>query len=130
MTWSLHLNTCNLGTDFRLATNPFTGESIRMPLDIGLTDMERSNVRELLSRRNATSPDPDGYRRIKFPKGGTVSIAIGTLDDPHPCRAFAVEFEEFTPEVAAFVFDLARRQFVNRVYHRPGCRSPHPASGE
>jgi hypothetical protein len=56
----------------------------------------------------ASNPDPDRYRKIHCKDGGVASISIGTLEDPDPCIAFAVEFERLTPEVALFVFNIAR----------------------
>jgi hypothetical protein len=108
MTIRLHLHTCNIGQTSRTYENPFNGARVEFPVDPGLNDLERANVRKLMMEMQGSSPDSDGYRKILCGDGGAVSICIGTLDDPDPCVAFAVEFNRLTSEVALFVFNLAR----------------------
>jgi hypothetical protein len=108
MTFSLNLHTCNLGGTSRIGENPFTGEPVEFHIDKGLTEAERESVRKLLLDMQASCPDPDRYRKIHCKDGGIVSICIGTLEDPDPCVAFAVEFECVTADIGIFVFNVTR----------------------
>ncbi len=53
----LHLQSCNLGTHVRKVKNPFTGEALAVPIDLGLTSSERDAVRALLAEVGASPPD-------------------------------------------------------------------------
>lgn len=107
MDFSLHLHTCNLGTQVRKGKNPFTGEVVEFPIDPGLTSAERSAVRALLKEAGASEPDPDNYRRVTFKDKSTVNVAAGALDRKEPCVAFAVECSALTLKVVSLIHDLA-----------------------
>lgn len=107
MTFTLHLHTSNLGDKSRIGQNPFTGEPLEFHIDNGLTEAERENVRKLLIDMAASNPDSDRHRKIHCKDGGVASISIGTLEDPDPCIAFAVECDRLTADVAVFVFKVA-----------------------
>jgi hypothetical protein len=107
--FSLHLHTCNLGTAVREAVNPFTGEVLKIPVDLGPTATEIDAVRDFLTESRAGELDPDTYCRIDLPDGSKVNVAIGTLGQKHPCIAFAVECFALTDDTVSFVLELAKR---------------------
>ena len=110
MGFSLHLHTCNLGTEIRMCQNPFTGEAISIPRDPGLTLDESQAVRRLLEEVEAGEPDADTYRHIEFADGSLVSVAVGRLlAEGAACRALAVECSVLTASVADFLYALASR---------------------
>jgi len=76
MSYSLHFHTCNLGTETRDATNPFTGEKTVFHIDDGLTKAERQATLDLLTRFSATEPDPDGYYYIDTSDGAHIASAL------------------------------------------------------
>jgi len=106
-TYGLHLHSCNLEAGTRTVTNPFTGKPIEIPRDGGLTQAERATATKLLSDVRASPVDPDGYRKISFTDGSTLSVGIGTLETSQPCIAFVVEFESLSEAVLSFIFMLA-----------------------
>jgi hypothetical protein len=107
--FTLHLHTCSLGTKVRTCRNPFTEQSIAVPIDCGQTKTERQTVGALLEEVGAGEPDSDSYRRVELPDGSIVSVAVGTLADDAACVAFAVECSALTAEVASFLHALASR---------------------
>jgi hypothetical protein len=109
MAFGLALHTCNLGTATRNVVNPFTREPIEIAIDPGLTIAERDAVRSFLSDCKAGEPDPDTFCKINLNDGCIVNVAIGTLDQEHPCIGFAVECSALTSDGAFFVLELAKR---------------------
>ena len=107
--FELHLHTCNLGSAVRLTANPFTGEPIEVPLDVGLTAEQQSAVRALLVEAGAEEPDPDGYRRVRLPDGAIISVLGPPDEEWASCVALAVECRALTQGVADFVHKLAQR---------------------
>ncbi len=108
MSFGLHLHTCNLGTTARQATNPFTGEPVEFPIDVGLSDSETDAVEAFLADNGASEPDPDSYCRVEL-SGDVVNVAVGGLYDAEPCVAFAIECSDLNQTVAQFVHELACR---------------------
>jgi hypothetical protein len=105
----LHLQSCNLGTQVREVKNPFTGEVLVVPIDLGLTASERDAVRALLAEAGASPPDPDTYCRVVLRDGNRVDVAVGGLYTDATPMAIAVEYNALSPEVASFVHALASR---------------------
>jgi len=108
MSFSLHFHTCNLGTETRDATNPFTGEKTVFHIDEGLTKSERQATIDLLTSFSATEPDPDGYYYLDTSDGARVGVGAPTLATADKCVAFAVECDKLTPEAAAFLLRLSQ----------------------
>jgi hypothetical protein len=106
--FTLHLQSCNLGTKVRMLRNPFTNEPVVAHIDHGLTATERQVVRELLEEVKAGEVDPDSYRRVKLPDGSLVDVGVGSPDD-NTCGAFAVDCSDLTDQVASFLHTLASR---------------------
>jgi hypothetical protein len=107
--FTLHLQSCNLGTEVRMLRNPFTNEPVVAHIDHGLTATERQAVRELLEEVKAGEVDPDFYRRVKLPDGSLVDVGVGTLYDENTCGAFAVDCSDLTDQVVSFLHTLASR---------------------
>jgi hypothetical protein len=107
--FTLHLQTCNLGTKVRMLRNPFTNDPVVAHIDQGLTATERQAVRELLEEVKAGEVDPDAYRRVKLPDGSLVDVGVGSLYDETTCGAFAVDCSDLTDQVASFLHTLASR---------------------
>jgi hypothetical protein len=105
----LDMHTCNLGDQTTETINPFTGDVIVIPIDFGLTSKERMSVRDFLAESGASAPDPDDYCRVMLPRGNSVNVDVGTLYTDVPCRGFAAEYSVLAPEVASFLYELARR---------------------
>lgn len=108
MPLTLHLHASHLGDQAREATNPFTGEKLRVPSDEGLSAAEREAVLELLSRNAATDPDPDGYYYVQLADDCRIGIGAPTLSSQRPCVGIGFECDRLTDTAIQFLFELSR----------------------
>ena len=108
------LHTCRLGDRIREATNPFTGERIRIHIDDGLTSAELAAVRKHFDAYGVQGPEPEGEGyALYLPSNGSVRFRGGPdLDDTVSCAltGYAVEIvvSELSDDVLGFVHDVAR----------------------
>jgi hypothetical protein len=93
------LHTCNLGTKTRHVTNPFTGESLTMPIDEGMEPEEIEAASAVMNLAGASDPDPDNYRTVWFTEGNWACVALDPI-------GAAIE-GGVTLDIAEFIFRLA-----------------------
>ena len=93
MGFGLGLHTCNLGDAVQEWVNPFTGETIRAAVDVGLSDTERASLFRLLAELRADGPDDSGYRRLRTSGNGDIGIYFGWPKDADPIRGIMLEIE-------------------------------------
>ena len=86
--YSFCAHTLNFGSIFRSVVNPFTGASVNMPIDRGMTDEEAKAVREVFKNNGIEGPEPEleGYAtygdngsslRFRCQKFDTINSIIG-----------------------------------------------------
>jgi hypothetical protein len=111
--FSLSLHTCNLGSAVRVGTNPFTGQSVSFPIDLGLTAEERDAVMQFITQSGGGEPDPDFFRRVQVADGNSVDVCGCDLNSDIPCSGLAVDCSDLSLPVATFVYGLAIRGNVS-----------------
>ena len=95
------LHTCNLGTKARHVTNPFTGESLTMPIDEGMKPEEIEAASAVMDLAGASNPDPDNYRTVWFTERTWACVALDPI-------GAAIDVEGgLTIDIAEFIFRLA-----------------------
>ncbi|MCA9077672.1 MAG: hypothetical protein KDA93_21780 [Planctomycetaceae bacterium] len=72
--------------------NPFTGESLEIPIDDGLTETELESLITVFVNNRVEGPEPDceGYARYDD-DGGDIRFRGGELDGSNPIIGFMVE---------------------------------------
>jgi len=118
--------TCNLSSKYRTGTNPFTGQTMKFPLDDGLTVEEHTSMTKQLVEMQASEVDPDGYCKIRCIDGREFNISVGPIDADIPFVACDVEINVLTPDVITSLFRLARS--ANMAITRQCCGPPRVAS--
>ncbi len=108
MTIFLSLHTCNLSTRSRTGTNPFTGATEKFPVDHGLTEAEREQVRDALAQMGAVDADSEGYRKIECADGGEFNVGTAGIDNESPFVGCHIEIEALTRQVLNSMLKLAR----------------------
>ncbi len=107
MSFSLAFLTCNLSDAVREGVNPFTGEKVRAPVDVGLNPDEFATLFQALKVLNATGPDESGYH-YAYLADEYVGIGAGDVNDSFPRRGFAVEVEgNLSVPIAEILWTLA-----------------------
>lgn len=109
--YSFHLHTRNLGDTVRKTTNPFTGETIEVPIDDGLSQAERDALAKVLSTHGFKGPEPEGEGyALYLPNDQSVRIRGGELDGTRRITGFAVEIVvvELNEDILKIVLDMAR----------------------
>jgi hypothetical protein len=108
MSFDIFFKTCNLGTQRESRKNPFTGETVSVPVDEGLTDAQKSAFRHLLHTLNASGPDRFGCYVLDFADGGYAEVSAQGLDGPDKCDGCMAAVSSLSPQLVQFLFDLGR----------------------
>jgi len=100
------LNTCHLSNEFEDSTNPFTGESIKVPLGETITQDERKALMEFISSYGE-GPDEIGFCRFDLGEHGTVVFQLyGIEDDDYDFRSGSFTLNSLSHELSATIFEM------------------------
>ncbi len=99
------LYSLNLSENTREQTNPFTGESIDVPLDYGLSVEEKRELRDYFRSLGGNTVDENGFRHIRLAENDNIRFRdYGLLEDEKALSAIAFEYENINYAVAEILF--------------------------
>ena len=108
MSFDILYHTRNLGTRTAKRKNPFTGKMQSVPVDDGLTDTERADVRKLPRSAAAANPDEFGCYAVEFKDGGSAEVFASELAGTEQCDGLMVSLHGLTLAVVGFLYELCR----------------------
>jgi hypothetical protein len=108
--YSFCLHTCRLGDKVKRITNPFTGEILEVPIDIGLSVTEIDAVKVLLSNHDAEYGSDDEFHHIRFVDGTLICLGLGDLNRKQPIVNVGVNLicPELSDEAVEYVHAVAK----------------------
>ena len=109
--YSFYLQTLNFGDQFRTVINPFTGKTLEVPIDRGMTAAEIKSIQILFHENHVEGPEPEfeGYA-LRTDDGTSLRFRCHVLDADYSLTCIAVELvtPDPTDEVLNIILDVAR----------------------
>ena len=109
--YSFHLHTCNLGESARTGTNPFTGQTVEVPIDEGLSDAEIDAIQAVFDENGIEGPEPagEGYA-VYGANSDSLRFRCNDLDEGEPISGIDVEVvvTSLSDKVLATILEVAR----------------------
>jgi hypothetical protein len=109
--YSFLLHTCNLGSQTRTSTNPFTGETVESTMDAGLTDDEINALQDVFDENGIDGPEPEGEGYAAYrAEGESLRFRCNDLDEGEPIDGIAAEVvvKQLSDELLTIILDVAR----------------------
>lgn len=100
------LNTCHLSSQFEDSTNPFTGETIQVPVGESISPEERDALMEYISA-NGQGPDEMGFCHFDLGEQGAVELHLNGIDDEElDLQSGSFTLRSTGPEISALLFNI------------------------
>ena len=109
--YSFNLHTANLGEKYREGKNPFTGEVIRFPIDLGLTDLEKATLKRIFRENGINGPEDDGEGYAGYFEHNQSIRFRCNLNNDEPINGIAVEVivKELSETILSIIIELSKQ---------------------